>query len=104
MDNHNLVIAANDKVIQKRGGNLCAPLPRGSIGKCGYLNELTNDKINETLDAYKQICAAYPRQGHGVDMHCHDVGLANPAARAQDAFKGIGGSSCCDSSDSASVK
>merc|ERR1719192_3203216 len=99
MDNHDLVIAANEKVIDKRGGNLCAPLPKPSIGHCGYLNELSSEKIDRTLDEYKALCASYPRNGHGVDMHCHDVGLANPAARAGDALKGLGSHSCCDSSD-----
>merc|ERR1719454_954649 len=28
MDNHDLVIAANKKAHQKRGGNLCAPVPK----------------------------------------------------------------------------
>jgi len=102
MDNHDLVKAANEKVIDKRGGNLCAPLPKPSIGKCGYLNELSSEEIDRTLNEYKAICAAYPRGGHGVDMHCHDVGLANPAARAGDALKGLGShshDSCSHSHD-----
>merc|ERR1712113_941137 len=33
--------ASTKKMIQKRGGNLAAPLPRGEIGECGYLNDIT---------------------------------------------------------------
>merc|ERR1712193_551226 len=39
MDNHDLVAAANKKVVEKRGGNLCAPVPK-QLGKCGYINDL----------------------------------------------------------------
>merc|ERR1719454_2869348 len=39
MDNHELVISASRKMIQKRGGNLCAPVPKQDIGKCGYIND-----------------------------------------------------------------
>jgi len=55
MDNHELVAAANKKAHQKRGGNLCAPVPR-ELGKCGYINELSREKIDRTLDEYKAIC------------------------------------------------
>ena len=88
MDNHDLFEASNVKVQAKRGGNLCAPLPK-SLGKCGYLNELTRETIDETLDAYKALCKSYERQGKGVQVHCHEVGLQDPSATAQDAFKDL---------------
>merc|ERR1719465_299468 len=31
----------NVKIIQKRGGHLCAPVPRAAIGQCGYIQDLT---------------------------------------------------------------
>lgn len=31
-----------------------------------------------------------PRQGHGVDVHCHDVGLEDPSTVAGDALASIG--------------
>ncbi len=67
-------------VVQKRGQNLVAPLPKGAIGQCGYLNELSRRELFTALDEYKSICAAYPRQGYGIDAHCHDVGLEHPAS------------------------
>jgi len=88
MDNHDLVDAANVKVIQKRGGNLCAPVPK-RIGKCGYINSLPRKKLDRTLNEYKEICERYPRKGRGIQMHCHDTGLLNPALAAGGAYDGL---------------
>lgn len=35
MDDKQIFHASTKKMIQKRGGNLVAPLPRGEIGECG---------------------------------------------------------------------
>jgi len=67
-------------VIQKRGGNLVAPLPKGAIGQCGYLNVLDEGQLHAALDAYEAICRTYPRQGRGIDPLCIDVGLEDPAS------------------------
>lgn len=88
MDNHDLVHAANLKAHAKRGGNLCAPVPK-KIGKCGYINDLTRERLDKTVDEYKVLVNAYPRGGKGIDMHCHDVGLRDPSAVAGDALKGL---------------
>merc|ERR1719192_1114439 len=88
MDNHDLVVAANKKVIEKRGGNLCAPVPK-QIGKCGYINDLSTQKLNYTMEVYKEICKSFPRGGRGVDVHCRDVGLQDPSTVAGDAYEGI---------------
>ena len=90
MDNHDLVISANKKAHQKRGGNLCAPVPKEVIGKCGYINDLKNDDIKPTMDEYKAIVEKYARGGHGIDVHCHDVGLEDPSTVATDALVQIG--------------
>ena len=67
------------KIVQKRGGNLAAPLPKGEIGQCGYLNSLTQEELYEAIDTYHEICQDYPRQGLGVDPLCSDVGLEDPS-------------------------
>lgn len=90
MDNHDLVISANKKAHQKRGGNLCAPVPKDEIGKCGYINDHTNADVPPTMNEYKALMAKMPRGGHGIDVHCHDVGLEDPSTVATDALKGIG--------------
>lgn len=90
MDNHDLVIAANKKAHQKRGGNLCAPVPKAAIGKCGYINDHTNADVPPTMNEYKALVSKMPRGGHGVDVHCHDVGLEDPSTVATDALAQIG--------------
>jgi len=90
MDNHELVISANRKVKAKRGGNLCAPVPKGEIGACGYINDLQEEDIPSTIEEYKVIVSRFVRNGHGVDVHCHDVGLDDPSVTARDAFTEIG--------------
>jgi len=90
MDNHDLVVSANKKVKAKRGGNLCAPVPKQEIGECGYINDLEDEDIPSTIDEYKEIVSKLSRGGHGVDVHCHDVGLADPSVTAKDAFVQIG--------------
>ncbi|MEO0395147.1 MAG: sedoheptulose 7-phosphate cyclase [Cyanobacteria bacterium P01_A01_bin.137] len=77
--NQETVWASQEKIVQKRGGNLAAPLPKGEIGKCGYLNVMSQDELHTAIKAYRQICNEYPRQGIGVDPLCSDVGLEDPS-------------------------
>lgn len=70
------------KIVQKRGGNLVAPLPKSEIGQCGYLNSLSQAELYQAIDEYQQICADYPRQGLGIDPLCSDVGLEDPSTVA----------------------
>ncbi len=67
------------KIIQKRGGNLVAPIPKRDIGRCGYLNELSSAAFQKALREYAAICAGYPRGGRGIDALCSDVGLIESA-------------------------
>jgi len=90
MDNHRLVIAANKKIVAKRGGNLCAPVPKAEIGKCGYINDLRDEDIPSTINEYKTLVVMMPRGGYGIDVHCRDVGLGDPSSVAGDAFLQIG--------------
>ena len=79
MDRKETIWKSQQAVVQKRGQNLVAPLPKGAIGQCGYLNELSRTDLFTALDEYKAICAGYSRKGVGIDAHCHDVGLEHPA-------------------------
>jgi 3-dehydroquinate synthase len=88
MDNHDLVYAANKKAYSKRGGNLCAPIPK-TIGGCGYLNELSRERLDKTVDEYKAICQTYARGGKGIDVLCSDVGLEDPSLVAGAALEGL---------------
>ena len=80
--NRETLWSAQEKIVQKRGGNLAAPLPKGEVGKCGYLNSLTREELNEAVDEYQQICADYPREGRGIEPLCSDVGLEDPSTVA----------------------
>ncbi|MEM7769450.1 MAG: sedoheptulose 7-phosphate cyclase [Cyanobacteria bacterium P01_A01_bin.37] len=80
--NKETVWAAQEKMVQKRGMNLAAPLPKGEIGKCGYLNSLTRDELNSAIEEYQEVCADYPRKGRGIDPLCRDVGLEDPSTVA----------------------
>ena len=88
MDNHDLFESSNVKITAKRGGNLWAPLPK-PLGRCGYLNDLPRDKVDSTLTGYKNLVKTFPRHGHGIQVHCHEVGLQDPSVTAQDAFKDL---------------
>merc|ERR1712183_465795 len=70
---------ANRKIIQKRGGHLCAPVPCEAIGQCGYLQDLTFEEVETGLKEYEELCKGFPRNGLGVDAHCKDVGLEDPS-------------------------
>jgi len=67
------------KIVQKRGDNLVAPLPKDNIGQCGYLNDLSQGELYQAIDEYEKICTHYPRQGWGIEPHCSDVGLEDPS-------------------------
>ncbi|NJN01294.1 MAG: sedoheptulose 7-phosphate cyclase [Leptolyngbyaceae cyanobacterium RM1_1_2] len=77
--NQETLWAAQEKIIQKRGGNLVAPVPKGEIGKCGYLNLLTREELESAVLEYQKVCADYPRQGVGIEPLCSDVGLEDPS-------------------------
>ena len=79
LDQHETIWKSQETVTQKRGQNLVAPLPKGAIGECGYLNELSQDDLYTALIEYKVVCAAYPRHGRGIEPLCTDVGLEDPS-------------------------
>jgi 3-dehydroquinate synthase len=79
VDDEHVMWESHRKIVQKRGGNLVAPLPKDRIGRCGYLNELSHSDLFSALREYRSICEAYPRGGRGIDPLCSDVGLEHPA-------------------------
>lgn len=85
MDDKQIFHASTKKMIQKRGGNLVAPIPRGEIGECGYLNEISDDELSRYVDEYKTLVTSklgFARNGYGVEPHLHDVGLGETALEA----------------------
>lgn len=82
MDDIDLVYGSQVKIVDKRGGSLCAPVPK-KLGRCGYIQSLPKDELEKTLAEYKEICRSYPREGLGVEVHCHEVGLEDPSVVAK---------------------
>jgi len=78
LENTEAIWQSQCRMIEKHGGNLAAPLPKGKIGSCGYLNDVTREELENHLIEYRKICETYPRKGLGVDAHCTDVGLEDP--------------------------
>ena len=79
LDEQHLLWEAQLRMTEKRGGNLAAPLPKGSIGQCGYLNEVKEAELLKSLNDYKLLCRNFARNGQGIEVHCKDVGLEDPA-------------------------
>ena len=85
MDDKQIFHSSTKKMIQKRGGNLVAPLPRGEIGQCGYLNDITDEQLSRYVEEYKLLVTSklgFERNGYGVEPHLEDVGLAEMSAEA----------------------
>jgi 3-dehydroquinate synthase len=80
MEDKAAIWKSNLAIIEKRGGNLAAPVPK-PLGESGYVNELTEEELYRTFEEYKAICETYPRNGRGVDEHCVDVGLEDPQSK-----------------------
>ena len=71
--------SAQLKMTEKRGGNLAAPVPRGALGSCGYINNISREELKKSILEYKQFCNLYPRKGVGIEPLCSDVGLEDPS-------------------------
>ena len=82
MSRTDILWASQQKIFEKRGGNLAAPLPKSEIGQCGYLNSLSRTELDQAVADYQLICAEYPRKGLGIEPHCSDVGLEDPSTVA----------------------
>jgi 3-dehydroquinate synthase len=80
MEDKEAIWKSNLAIIEKRGGNLAAPVPK-PLGESGYINELSEEELYRTVEEYKSICESYPRKGRGVDEHCVDVGLEDPQSK-----------------------
>ncbi|MET3804696.1 3-dehydroquinate synthase [Nakamurella sp. UYEF19] len=58
---------ASDSILQTRGGQLRAAVPR-PIGTCYFVNDLTTEELGGALEAHREAAAKYPRGGAGEDM------------------------------------
>merc|ERR1711953_1572222 len=86
MDDAKKVWKAHLAMVEKRGVNLCAPVPK-PLGRCGYINDISKEQLELRLKEYKALCTTYPRNGLGVDPHCTDVGLEDPQSKKENPMK-----------------
>ncbi|MEM9943903.1 MAG: sedoheptulose 7-phosphate cyclase, partial [Planctomycetota bacterium] len=75
LSNHDLIWQAQVKMVEKRGGQLVAPLPINQVGQCGYLPSLNQANLINTLKDYQRYCRSTQNKGLGVEPLCSDVGL-----------------------------
>ena len=80
MDDDKMIWKTQLAIVEKRGGNLCAPIPK-PLGFSGYLNDLSEELLSQRMHEYKDLVSKYPRNGRGVEEHCVDVGLEDPQAK-----------------------
>ena len=74
-----LIWEAQTRIIEKRGGNLAAPVPKDKIGQCGYINELSRSELQNAISEYQAFCMTLDRNGIGIEPLCSDVGLEDPS-------------------------
>merc|ERR1719440_1351765 len=80
MDDDEMVWKTHLGIVEKRGGNLCAPIPK-PLGFSGYLNDMTKDMLAQRMHEYKELVSKYPRGGRGVEELCVEVGLEDPQSK-----------------------
>merc|ERR1712193_54125 len=90
MNSSDRIWGCNTKIIAKRGGHFCAPVPCAEIGSCGYIQELSFKQVETSIEEYRVLCESFPRSGLGVEVHCVDVGLEDPSkVKSQNEWKCI---------------
>jgi len=82
MDDDEMVWKTHLGIVEKRGGNLCAPIPK-PLGFSGYLNDMTQELLAQRMHEYKELVSKYPRGGRGVEELCVDVGLEDPQSKKE---------------------
>ena len=80
MDDDEMIWKTQLAIVEKRGGNLCAPIPK-PLGFSGYLNDLSKEMLSQNMHEYKDLVSKYPRGGRGVEEHCVEVGLDDPQSK-----------------------
>ena len=79
LDDRDIVWTAQERMVEKRGGALFAPVPSGRIGEVAYLDAPERAELDSALDAYRTIVRDHERGGVGIEPLCSDVGLDDPS-------------------------
>lgn len=63
-----LLWKATESITRTRDGLQRAAVPC-PIGTCTFMNDLTRAELDAGLQAHRELCQSYPRQGEGVEMY-----------------------------------
>lgn len=69
-----LLWRATQSISLTRDGLLRAAMPC-PIGQCCFVNDLTREELDAAIQEHRDLCAAYPREGAGIDAY---VGESKP--------------------------
>lgn len=76
LEDMEIMIEGQKNMRRKRGdGGLWAPVPRGGIGACDYIQEVEPELLEAAVKAHKAVCSNLANHGAGVEMYLQDLGL-----------------------------
>lgn len=76
LEDMDIMIEGQKNMRRKRGdGGLWAPVPRGGIGACDFIQEVPPDLLQTAVAEHKTVCSNLPNHGAGVEMYLSDLGL-----------------------------
>ncbi|KAL4798661.1 hypothetical protein BDV19DRAFT_356692 [Aspergillus venezuelensis] len=64
--NEEVLYKATQAILKTRDGLLRAAVP-GPLGKCTFLNDVSNEELYGALKRHKEIVREYPRNGKGIE-------------------------------------
>lgn len=64
--NEDILDKGTKAILKTRDGKLRAAMP-SPLGKCVFLNDVTQEQMAEALRKHKEIMKQYPREGAGLD-------------------------------------
>ena len=85
LDDHDLVWSAQERMVEKRGGQLLARGTRkAASARSAISTPPTRPELDRALDDYRRLATAGVRGGIGIEPLCSDVGLQDPSVVAAD--------------------
>ncbi|MGK7945491.1 MAG: sedoheptulose 7-phosphate cyclase [Microcystaceae cyanobacterium] len=76
LEDTDIMLQGQKNMRRKRGNvGLWAPLPKETIGRCGYAKEVTPEVLESAVQYHKSLCLNLPTEGKGEEMYLADLGL-----------------------------
>lgn len=64
--NEDILEKGTNAILKTRDGKLRAAIP-SPLGKCVFLNDVSQEELNQALRKHKEVMKSYPRQGEGIE-------------------------------------